>query len=73
MRDILPIPTEVEIFGVYVPPLLLAFTLGALAMVMTLYFLNRYRLSRYFYLPEVVLLALTAIYTVIIGTFVIPI
>ena len=73
MRDILPIPTEVEIFGVYVPPLLLAAILGAIAMVMTLRFLNRHRLSRYFYLPEVVLLSLTAIYTVIIGTFVIPI
>ncbi len=73
MRDILPIPAEVEIFGVYVPPLLLAATLGAIAMTLTVSFLNRRRLSRYFYLPDVVSLALAAIYTVIIGTFVIPI
>jgi hypothetical protein len=72
MRDVLPIPAEVEIFGTYYPPLLLAATLGTVAMVVTVYLLNRYRLSRYFFLPEVVMLALAAIYTVIIGTFVIP-
>ncbi|MEA3274889.1 MAG: DUF1656 domain-containing protein, partial [Pseudomonadota bacterium] len=69
----LPVPAEVEIFGTYFPPLLLAATLGALAMVVTVSVLNRYRLSRYFYLPEVVMLSLTAIYTIIIGMFVIPI
>ncbi len=73
MRDILPIPAEVELFGVYLPPLLIAFTFGAIGMGITLYFLNRYRLSRYFYLPEYVLLAITTIYTILIGTFVIPI
>jgi hypothetical protein len=34
--------------------------------------LNRYRLSRFFFYPPLVLLALAVIYTVIIGTFVIP-
>ena len=72
MRDALPIPAEVEIFGTYVPPLLLAATLGAVAMVVTVYVLNRYGLSRYFYLPEFVMLSLAAIYTVIFGTFVFP-
>jgi uncharacterized membrane protein YidH (DUF202 family) len=66
------IPREVEIFGVYAPPLLLAVTLGVVAMLLTVYFLNRHRMSRYFYLPELVMLALIAIYTAIIGTFVIP-
>ncbi len=72
MRDVLPIPAEVEIFGTYYPPLLLDATLGAVAMVATVYLLNRYGLSRYFYFPEVVMLSLIAIYTVIFGTFVFP-
>lgn len=73
MRSILPIPAEVEIFGVYMPPLLPAAFLGVIAMILTTSYLNRHRLSRYFYLPEVVMLAVAAIYTVIIGIFVIPI
>ncbi len=73
MIDLLPIPAEVDIFGVYWPPLLLAVTLGAIAMVVTVRLLNRHRLSRFFILPEFVMLAMIAIYTVIIGTFVVPI
>ena len=73
MIDLLPVPAEVSTFGVYWPPLLLAVTLGIVAMVVTVRLLNRYRLSRFFVLPEFVILAMIAIYTVIIGTFVIPI
>ena len=72
MRDALPIPAEVEIFGTYFPPLLLAATLGSMAMVVTVYVLNHFGLSRYFYLPEFVMLAVAAIYTVFFGTFVFP-
>ncbi len=73
MTDLLPIPAEVEIFGVYWPPLLLAVILGTIAMVVTIRLLNRHRLSRFFVLPEFVMLAMIALYTVIIGTFLIPI
>ncbi len=66
------IPSEVQIGGVYFPPLLLASILGALAAATTAYGLNRYRLSRFFYYPPVVFLALAVIYTGLIGTFVIP-
>ena len=65
-------PSEVEIFGVYAPPLLYVFTLAVIAMLVTVYFLNRHRMSRYFFLPELVMLAMVAIYAAIIGTFVIP-
>ena len=41
-------------------------------MVLTVYLLNRTRLSRYFIFPGLVMVAITSIYTVIIGTFVIP-
>jgi energy-converting hydrogenase Eha subunit A len=67
------VPSEVNIFGVYLPPLLLAAILGTVAAVLSAYLLNRYRLSRFFYFPPLVFLALTAIYTSLIGTFVIPV
>ena len=72
MNDLLPVPAEVDTFGVYWPPLLLAAILGTIAMVVTVRLLNRHRLSRYFVLPEFVMLSMIAIYTVIIGTFVVP-
>ncbi len=67
------VPSEVNIMGVYAPPLVIAVILGTIAMVLTVYLLNRHRLSRYFLYPELVMLALVSIYTTIIGTFVIPI
>jgi hypothetical protein len=66
------IPSEVEIAGVYMPPLLPAGILGLVVMMLTAYLLNRYRLSRYFIFPQLVMLALAAIYTCIIGIWVIP-
>ena len=66
------VPTEVDLAGVYCPPLLLAAILGLMAMVLTAYLLNRYRLSRFFMFPGLVMLAIASIYTVIIGTFVMP-
>ena len=66
------VPSEVSIGGVYFPPLLLAGILGVTATVLTAYLLNRYRLSRFFYYPPAVFLALAVIYTSVIGTFIIP-
>lgn len=66
-----PIPHEFAIGGVYLPPMLVAAMLGILAAVVTGYLLDRYRLSKYFYYPPLVSLALTIIYTVFIGTFII--
>ena len=64
-------PHEIAIGGIYMPPLLLAALLGALAAVFTARQLNRYRLSRYFFYPPLVFVAMTVIYTVLIGTFVV--
>jgi hypothetical protein len=66
------IPKEFTIGGVYFPPLLIASTLGVLAAAATALLLNRYRLSRYFFYPPLVFIALTAIYTVLIGAVLIP-
>lgn len=66
-----PIPHEFAIGGVYMPPLLVAAFFGILAAILTAQLLNRYRLSRYFFYPPLVVLSLTVIYTVLFGTFVI--
>jgi hypothetical protein len=66
------IPHEFTIGGVYLPPLLIAGILGVTAAVLTAMLLNRYRLSRYFFYPPLVFVSLAVIYTVIIGTFIVP-
>ena len=67
------LPIEFDIRGVYFPPLLIAGLLGVLAAALTALLLNRYRLSRFFYYPPMVFIALAVIYTGAIGTFLIPV
>ena len=67
----MPIPHEFAIGEVYMPPLLVAGFLGLIAAMVTARLLNRYRLTRYFFYPPLVFIALTIIYTVVIGTFII--
>ena len=66
------IPSEFVIGGVYFPPMLIAALLGTAAAWLTAMLLNRYRLSRFFAYPPLVFLALAVIYTLAIGTCVIP-
>jgi hypothetical protein len=66
-------PKEFAIGGIYFPPLLLAGILGAAAAALTAMLLKRYRLSRFIYNPPLVFLALSIIYTGLIGTFLIPV
>ncbi len=67
------IPKEFAIGGIYFPPLLIAGLLGVLAATLTVVLLNRYRLSRLFYYPPLIFLALAVLYTGLIGTFVVPV
>jgi hypothetical protein len=64
-------PHEIAISGVYMPPLLIASLLGVIVAVITARQLNRYRLSRYLFYPPLVFVAMSVIYTVLIGTFVV--
>jgi len=66
-------PHEFAIGGVFMPPLLVAAILGTIAAVATAKLFNRYRLSKYFFYPPLVFLALMIIYTVLIGTLIIPV
>jgi hypothetical protein len=65
------VPSEFAIGGVYMPPMLIAGILGVMLAVLTAWLLNRYRLSRYFFYPPLVFVALTVIYTVTVSTFLI--
>ena len=67
------VPSELAIGGVYMPPLLVAAVIGALLAILTAKVLNRTRLSRYFFFPPLVFVAMVVIYTVAIGTFLLPI
>ena len=67
------VPSEFAIGGVYMPPLLVAAILGTVLAVVTARWLNRKRLSRYFFYPPLVFVAMTVIYTIVIGTFLIPV
>ena len=67
------IPHEFTIGGIYFPPLLIAGLLGVAAASLTVRLLNRYRLSRFFFYPPLVFVALAVIFTGLIGTFIIPI
>ena len=64
---------EFTIGGVYLPPLLIASFLGVVLAAVTAIALNRYRLSRFFFYPPLVFMALAVIYTGLIGSFLIPI
>ena len=66
------IPSEVSIYGVYFPPYLLAGFLGVVLMAVTATLLNRYRLSRFFYYPPLIFVALAIIYGGLISIFLIP-
>ncbi|MGD9184473.1 MAG: DUF1656 domain-containing protein [Desulfobacterales bacterium] len=67
------IPSEFHIGGVYLPPLLIAALFGTIAAVATARLLNRFRLSKYFFYPPLIFVALAVIFTVLVGTVLIPI
>jgi hypothetical protein len=66
------IPAEFHIGGVFMPPMFVAAIFGVSAAVATARWLNRTRLSRYLFYPPLVFVAMTVIYTILIGTFIIP-
>ena len=66
------IPHELRIGEVFFPPMLLDAALGLFAATMTARLSNRFRVSRYFYNPSLVLVALTVIYTGLFSIFLIP-
>lgn len=66
------IPREIAISDIYVPPLLVAAFFGLVLTSLTVRLFNKLRWHRYFVCPPLVELALAVIFTVLIGTFLIP-
>ncbi len=66
------VPTEFAIGGVYMPPLLVTSILSTIAAGVTAWLINRFRLSKYFFYPPLVFVALAVIFTVLFGTVLIP-
>ena len=65
-------PHELYIGEVFFSPLLIDAVLGFTAAWFTGRLLNRFRLSRYFYNPSLVLIALAVIYTGFFSIFLLP-
>jgi uncharacterized protein DUF1656 len=65
-------PHELYVGEVFIPPMLLDAVLGLAATWLTARLLNRFRLSRYFYHPPLVLIALAVIYTGLFSIFLLP-
>ena len=66
------IPHELRVGEVFFPPMLLNAALGLIAAAITARLSNRFRVSRYFYYPLLVLIALTVIYTGLFSVFLFP-
>jgi hypothetical protein len=66
------IPHELRVGEVFFPPMLLDAALGLAAAAITARLSNRFRVSRYFYYPPLVLIALTVIYIGLFSIFLIP-
>ena len=66
------VPHELYVGEVFFPPMLFDAALGLLAATITARLSNRFRVSRYFYSPPLVLIALTVIYTGLFSIFLIP-
>lgn len=64
-------PHEIALGGIYLPPLLIAGILGTIAAGLAATWLNRFRLSKYFFYPPLVFVAMAFLFTVLFGTFLI--
>lgn len=66
------IPREFALGGVFLPPLLVAGILALGLAWVTALILNRLRISRFFFYPPLVYVALLVLYTIFLSTFVFP-
>ena len=66
------VPVEFNMGGIYMPPLFVASLLGVITAMGVAKLLNSYRLSKYFFYPPLVFVALVIIFMVIYGRTIIP-
>jgi len=63
------VPHEISLSWLYIPPVLLVVALGSLLAVLLTRVLNRTGLSRFFWHPPLAAIAFAAIFSAIIGLF----
>ena len=66
------VPHEMHIGEVFIPPMLVAGILGLITASLSAKLLNKYHLSKHFFFPPLVFVALMVIYTVLFGWIFIP-
>ena len=66
------VPVEFNMGGIYMPPLFVAAILGVITAMGVAKLLNSYRLSKYFFYPPLVFVALVIIFMVFYGRTIIP-
>ena len=66
-------PHEFALGGIYLPPLMVASLLALMITVVLARLLNKYRISRYFFYPPLAFVAMLTIFTVLVGTFILPV
>ncbi len=64
-----PFPHELSISDVYFSPILPAILAAFFAAVLTVLLLNKLKLSRFFYAPAYVFIAIMVLYLVLIDTY----
>jgi hypothetical protein len=64
-----PFPHELSLADVYYSPILLVAFLAFMAALLTVLLLNKLKLSRFFYAPSYVFIAIMTLYVVLIDTF----
>ena len=67
-----PIPSEISLDWVYLPPFLMTVLLGYLAAYGVTRLFNAIGLSKYFWRPEIGFLAVWVMLTSLIGLFLLP-
>jgi hypothetical protein len=64
-----PYPHEIAIADVYVSPVILVLLLGFFASVLSVFILNKLKLSKYFYIPSYTFLAIYTLYILLIDHY----
>jgi len=66
-------PKEIDIAGVYLPPLLIVGVSALVAAWITSWLLNRFRLWKFFSHPQIAFLAIIVLYTAVFDAFLMPV
>ena len=66
-------PKEIDIAGVYFPPLLIVGVSALVAAWITSWLLNRFRLWKFFSHPQVAFLAIIVLYMAVFDVFLMPV